>query len=114
MKIAISKMMANSPLGEFLKQTIQNMKKNKEYTALVRMGEDAKGGVALHSTRQTTIENAIKWARLRFNRDFVVVLDSDYPRLYEHTRFTGKDDPNYISWSNWVDSLYDDLLKKLK
>lgn len=57
----------------------------KEFTILAPMGGKYKGLIALHGVERETIEEAKEYAKNRFYPDtkYVVVLDDDYPELYQ-------------------------------
>lgn len=71
-----------------------NENKKYDFTALVPMGGEHEGKIALHSTKQRTIEEAEMWAKGRFSRLSVIILDSDYPDLYPSAKSVA--DENYI------------------
>ena len=86
--------------------------KHYHFTALVPMGGEYKGEIALHSTVQQNIEYAIIWAKNRFEKGekVVVVLDSEYPRLYPPFE-ERKREEFYIERNNYVEELYNTLDK---
>jgi hypothetical protein len=49
------------------------MKKMKDYTVLVPMGGEEVGKIAHHSVKSSSLDEAAKWAKDRFNHSCVVV-----------------------------------------
>ncbi len=86
----------------------------KDFTALVPMGGQYEGKIARHSYRGESLEAAQQWAKYRFSNpeSAVIILDSDYPWLYENvSNYTDENDPLYIEDCRKTKELYNKLKK---
>lgn len=72
------------------------------YSALVPMSD---GKIAIHGTEISSEATAQRWADNRFSKKAVVILNSDYPELF-NKRFTGEDDPELKEWRQRLLKIY--------